>query len=212
MKRKTISIIGAGVTAAGLTFGAIAIANADQQATGSVAAADDGTTTDDSQGPVRSEETPLAGTDAERATAAALEAVPEDPSRPGEEFEASPSPSGGFAGQWVPESEGRWTIRPRDPSLAALAGTGAALETVRNDREVRDAEADRPLLEALARETGGKVVGPEDAAALVRSLPNRSVRIENPVRDPVRSSPAALILVLALLCAEWVLRRARRLA
>ena len=146
------------------------------------------------------------------AATVALEAVPEDPSRPGEEFEASPSPSGGFAGQWVPESEGRWTIRPRDPSLAALAGTGAALETVRNDREVRDAEADRPLLEALARETGGKVVGPEDAAALVRSLPNRSVRIENPVRDPVRSSPAALILVLALLCAEWVLRRAWRLA
>lgn len=146
------------------------------------------------------------------AATVALEAVPEDSTRASEEFDAAPSPSGGFAGQWVPESEGRWTIRPRDPALAALAGQGAALETVRSDRELRDAEADRPLLEALARETGGKVVGADDAPSLVRSLPNRSVRIENPVRDPVRSSPAALLLVLALLAGEWVFRRLRRLA
>jgi uncharacterized membrane protein YkoI len=77
MKRKTISIIGAGVAAAGLTFGAIAIANAGQPGSGSVAAADDTTTTDAPRGPARSDETPLTGTDAERATAAALEAVPD---------------------------------------------------------------------------------------------------------------------------------------
>ena len=142
----------------------------------------------------------------------ALEAVPEDASRPPEEFDAAPLPGGGFAGQWVPGAEGRWTIRPRDPALAARAGRGAAVESVRNDRELRDAESDRALLETLAAETGGRVVGASEADALVRSLPNRSVRIENPVRDPIWSSPAALAAVLALLVSEWLLRRAWRLA
>ena len=142
----------------------------------------------------------------------ALEAVPEDAARPPEEFDASPLPGGGFAGQWMPGSEGRWTIRPRDPALAARAGRGAAVEPVRNDRELRDAESDRALLATLAAETGGRVVDASDAASLVQSLPNRSVRIENPVRDPIWSSPAALAAVLALLASEWALRRAWRLA
>jgi hypothetical protein len=35
---------------------------------------------------------------------------------------------------------------------------------------------------------------------------------EDPIRDDIRTSPAALILVMALLLAEWVLRRMSRLA
>ena len=142
----------------------------------------------------------------------ALEAVPEDRSRATVEVDASPAPGGGFVARWMPESEGRWTIRPRDPALAARAGTGASFESVRSDRELRDAEVDRALLDTLARETGGRVVGPADAASLVRSLPNRSVRTEDPVQDRLWNSPAALLLVLALLGTEWIVRRKARLA
>jgi hypothetical protein len=142
----------------------------------------------------------------------ALEAVPEDRSRATVEVDASPAAGGGFVARWMPESEGRWTIRPRDPALAARAGTGASFESVRSDRELRDAEVDRALLDTLARETGGRVVGPADAASLVRSLPNRSVRTEDPVQDRLWNSPAALLLVLALLGAEWIVRRKARLA
>jgi hypothetical protein len=141
-----------------------------------------------------------------------LEAVPEDRASATVELEASPAAGGGFVARWTPEIEGRWTIRPRDPALAARAGSGASLETVRSDRELRDAEIDRALLESLARETGGRVVGPSEAASLVRSLPNRSIRTEDPIQDRLWNSPAALILLLALLCSEWVLRRNARLA
>lgn len=142
----------------------------------------------------------------------ALEAVPEDRTAAPAEFEAAAGPGGTFVARWSPERDGRWTVRPRDPSLAARAGAGAVLEVVRSDRELRDAEADRALLESLAKETGGRVVGPDDVASLVRTLPNRSIRTENPIQDRLWNSPAALAAVLALLASEWVLRRAARLA
>ena len=142
----------------------------------------------------------------------ALEAVPEDRSAATAEFEAAIGPGGTFVARWTPEREGRWNVRPRDPSLAARAGTGAGLEVVRSDRELRDAEADRPLLESIAKETGGRVVAPEDVASLVRTLPNRSIRTESPIQDPLWNSPAALIALMSLLTAEWVLRRMVRLA
>ena len=141
-----------------------------------------------------------------------LEAVPEDRSRATIEIDALPAPGGGFVARLVPETEGRWSIRPRDPALAARAGGGAAFESVRSDRELRDAEVDRALLEALARETGGRVVGPADARGLVHTLPNRSVRTADPVQDRLWNSPAALMLVLSLLGAEWAIRRKARLA
>ena len=144
-------------------------------------------------------------------TAVALEAVPEDAGVAAIDLEAKPGAGGTFVATWSPERDGRWKIRPRDPSLAARAGDGASLEVVRSDRELRDAEADRPLLESLARETGGRVVSPADAASLVRTLPNRSIRTENPIRDPLWNSPAALAMLMVLLSAEWIIRRSARL-
>ena len=142
----------------------------------------------------------------------ALEAVPEDASRATEEFEAIPAQGGTFVAQWKPQQEGRWRIRPRDPALATRAGDGASLDVVRSDRELRDAEADRALLDTLARETGGRVVGPDAVDSLVASLPNRSIRTENPIRDPIWSSPLALALLVGIFGAEWAMRRIARLA
>ena len=134
---------------------------------------------------------------------------------PGEaviEVEARRNASGTFTGTFVPESPGRWSVRPRDASLLARSGGGATLEAVRDDAELRDAEADRGLLERIARETGGRVVEPSGIAGLMASLPNRSVVTEDPIRDDIRTSPASLILVMALLLAEWIARRMSRLA
>jgi len=142
----------------------------------------------------------------------ALEAIPEDGSRATAEFEAAPSQGGLLVAQWQPAHEGRWRIRPRDPALASRAGDGASIEIVRSDRELRDAEADRALLEQLARETGGRVVGPEGLPSLVASLPNRSIRTENPIRDPIWNSPLALLLLVAIFGSEWAMRRTARLA
>ena len=128
------------------------------------------------------------------------------------ELEARRTQAGTLEATFVAEQPGRWTIRPRDPELLARSGGGSVLEAVRDDAELRDAESDRALLERLARETGGSVVDPAGAAALMAGLPNRSVVTEDPIRDDIRTSPAALILVMTLLIAEWVLRRMSRLA
>jgi hypothetical protein len=144
-------------------------------------------------------------------TTVALEAIPEDSRGAAVDIVATPGLGGLFVAAWSPEREGRWKVRPRDPSLAARAGDGAILEVTRSDRELRDAEADRPLLESLARETGGRVVGPADVATLVRSLPNRSIHTENPLRDPIWNSPLALAILMSLLASEWIVRRSARL-
>jgi hypothetical protein len=144
-------------------------------------------------------------------TTVALEAIPEDSRGSAVDIVAMPSSGGLFVAVWSPEREGRWKVRPRDPSLAARAGDGAILEVTRSDRELRDAEADRPLLETLARETGGRVVVPADVATLVHSLPNRSIRTENPLRDPIWNSPLALAILMSLLASEWIVRRSARL-
>jgi hypothetical protein len=158
--------------------------------------------------PVRIEVEVPPGTQASRVS---LEAVASDAGMPPVEVEAVPGPGGGFVATWTPETVGRWTVRPREPTLAALAGPGAVIEVSRDDAELRDAEADRPLLETLARETGGRVVSPADLEALVASIPNRSIVTENPIRDALWNSPAALLALLGLLGSEWVLRRLSRL-
>ena len=75
MQRKATSILGAAVAVAGLTFGAIAIANAADARSSDVASADDSGTANDGQCGRGHDETPLTGTQAEQATAAAQAAV-----------------------------------------------------------------------------------------------------------------------------------------
>ena len=141
-----------------------------------------------------------------------LEAVPDTPGVPTAELEARLMPGGRLVGTWTPDAESRWTIKPRDPALAARAGSGAQVQVVRSDRELRDAEADQALLAQLARETGGRTFALDQVDQMAASLPNRSVVSEDPVREPLWNSPLALALVLGLLTAEWAGRRWLRLA
>ena len=78
MRRKTMTAIGAGVAAAGLTFGLISTALADNSTTqsGQPASASAQAVADDT-GPGGPREEPLTGSDAEKATAAAQAAVPD---------------------------------------------------------------------------------------------------------------------------------------
>lgn len=140
-----------------------------------------------------------------------LEAVPEEKGAATTEIEARPGPSGTLVGAWTPDAEGRWTVRPRDPALAARSG-GGRVQVVRNDRELRDAESDRPLLERLTAATGGRVLTVADARRLTLLLPNRSIVTEDPLQEPLWSSPLALAAFLALVAGEWIGRRLSRLA
>lgn len=119
-----------------------------------------------------------------------------------------------FSGTWVPDQPGRYRAEAPDPVLSP--GVGGVLETAVEvwlaDDELRQPQANHPMLERLSQATGGKLLAPEQMGQLAKLLPNRRVRVSgDPDIDTLWDSPLALLMVLGLLTAEWVGRRLVRL-
>ena len=111
--------------------------------------------------------------------------------------------------------EGSYTIALDAPSLAQAPGAdtadpiGDASLTVapRETSERVELAADRAPLDRLASATGGKVFTPESAGeipALLKSKVKTTTRTEE---TPLWDHPAALIVFLGIVGAEWVLRK-----
>ncbi len=127
-----------------------------------------------------------------------LELVPE----PGDETR--------YAATWLPDLAGAYTVRIPGAELEGL-DLAAGLTVREPADELLQPETDHALLERLAAETGGRTVAPEDLDEALRRLPNREVRTENPLREPIWNTPLAFLLLLGLLAAEWAGRRWLRL-
>lgn len=125
---------------------------------------------------------------------------------------------GEYAAAWVPEPGagvdelGEFVVRIDDPTVVdpEVSRLSATLAVERPDDERRQPETDHALLASLAAETGGAVLRPEELVSL--KLPNREVRTENPITEPIWNTPLALALALLLLTTEWVGRKMIRLA
>ncbi len=124
------------------------------------------------------------------------------------ELRASPSSEERFAGMWLPDSAGTFTVRIADPTLSGQ-GVSVTVEVHSPDEELRRPETDHELLERLALSTGGRMLDGESMSELL-TLPNRAVRTLNPVRERIWDTPAAFTLVLLLLTLEWVGRKIMR--
>jgi uncharacterized membrane protein len=78
-------------------------------------------------------------------------------------------------------------------------------------REFASIKANRPLMEKVARATGGRVVELNELDAFARSLPSREAPISDVWVRPLWDLPGVLpaVFVLSLLCfvAEWTIRR-----
>jgi uncharacterized membrane protein len=77
--------------------------------------------------------------------------------------------------------------------------------------EFRDLGINRPLLETLAKQTGGEVVEADDLDRLVASLPNRKVAVTEPWTYPLWHQPWVFLVAIGCLIAEWGLRRLKGL-
>ncbi|HRE79900.1 MAG TPA: glutamine amidotransferase, partial [Opitutaceae bacterium] len=64
-----------------------------------------------------------------------------------------------------------------------------------------------PLLETIAKETGGQVLQLSDLASFAKSLPEKSAPIMETVARPIWHTPLLFGIALACLAAEWGLRR-----
>jgi len=74
-------------------------------------------------------------------------------------------------------------------------------------QEWQSLEPNRELMDRMAKDTGGQVLHLEDVANLPELLSKINVPVQDILSEPLWHAPWFMILVLALLMAEWVLRR-----
>jgi len=80
------------------------------------------------------------------------------------------------------------------------------------DREQMDPRADRPLLEYLARQTGGAVLEPTTLANLHQVLALEPRTLESAQRTPLWDRWWCLGIIAGCLTVEWLLRKRAGLA
>jgi hypothetical protein len=68
-------------------------------------------------------------------------------------------------------------------------------------------EQDRDLLERLAASTGGRYWRPDQMRELARAIPYSQAGLTAHDLAPLWNMPAAFLLIFALKCSEWLLRR-----
>ena len=77
--------------------------------------------------------------------------------------------------------------------------------------EMANVSASRETVAALARWTGGRVVRPHEAADLEEDFGEGSRTVKEPVEIALWCRPWLFLLLVALVVAEWILRKMRGL-
>jgi uncharacterized membrane protein len=123
--------------------------------------------------------------------------------------EASGSKAGLYEASYVPRQPGAYraqvTVTAPDGSEVAQVQTGWTSDPAAE--EFRDLRPNRPLLDRIARATGGQVVKASDLEGFVSTLPTRHAEITEPYIRPVWHQPWVFLLAILCLTAEWGLRR-----
>ena len=121
--------------------------------------------------------------------------------------------SGLFEATYIPRYNGSYLARAvvNDANGAEVgdAKTGWAVDL--EAHEFRSIRTNRPLLERIARQTGGQVIELNALDSFVRSLPSRDAPITDtwikPLWDLRGILPATFLLILMCFAGEWTLRR-----
>lgn len=125
----------------------------------------------------------------------------------------SSTESGQFEATYVPRSGGGYyvhvTATDAKGSRVGEAETGWAADP--EGREFASIRTNRPLLEKIARQTGGRVVEPDELNKFARALPQQNAPISEvwvrPLWDLPGVVPAVFLFALTCFVAEWGLRR-----
>lgn len=111
-----------------------------------------------------------------------------------------------YEGLFTPWSAGRFTLAPAAGALPA-AVHALHIRVTRPDMEFDDPRVDFAALRQMAMLTGGKMVAPADFASLQTLIPNRSQETVTRRNHQIWNKPIALILLVALLTVEWIVRK-----
>lgn len=113
-----------------------------------------------------------------------------------------------FEGTWVPPRPGRFAIRA--PDITPRPGERRASVRIRVDPpnlEARRPEADHDTLERIAAATGGRVLELDQLKTGFEAIKDRSVQIPDDIIEPLWDSKLVLMLFVAMISVEWVLRK-----
>jgi len=123
------------------------------------------------------------------------------------------SEAGLFEAMYVPHRDGSYLARAIATDAEGLqAGDAQIGWTVDLEaREFRSIGTNRPLLEKIARQTGGRMVELDALSRFARDLPGREAPITETLITPVWDLrgilPAVFLLALMCFIGEWALRR-----
>ena len=117
---------------------------------------------------------------------------------------------GAYAATFVPPENGTYLLTVRAERAGGLVGEATSvLEVGPSREEYFDAGRRTPLLRRLAQETGGRFYTPETVGDLPDDLTVTGGGITLTEERDLWDMPVLLLLLLALLGAEWGLRRVR---
>ena len=116
-------------------------------------------------------------------------------------------PEGRYRGSFQPEEEGTHEVETRVDSLDDAQSALAHFDVRDLDEEFFGASANRPLLERLSQETGGKVFGPDEIDRLLDELSYSTAGVTVREEQPLWNMPILFLILLTCLLAEWSLRR-----
>ncbi|MFO0916831.1 MAG: hypothetical protein U0872_00750 [Planctomycetaceae bacterium] len=131
-----------------------------------------------------------------------------------------PKVPGRYLGKFAADESGRYTLRAAGDAVERLlaaekfsSGVEIQIEYEPElDREQLDPRADRPLLEQLARSTGGAVLEPTALANLHQLLPLEPQKIESAQRTALWDRWWCLAIIAGCLTLEWLVRKKTGLA
>ena len=107
---------------------------------------------------------------------------------------------------------GEYRVRPID-TLFSEIDSSVTIEVVAPDDEMREPQADHGALSEIARATGGSVIAASDLNEIENLLPNREIRILGiPEIETLWDKPVVWLLLIVLLCGEWIGRRLIKLS
>lgn len=135
------------------------------------------------------------------------------------ELSAVPGKLGHFTGSYAPPALGDYELRPVGPQYKsedpeATDAAAASFMVILPDREMGNVKADRTLMRNLAARTRGTYVELDQIGSLAdpKLIPPASERIVTQGR-PVSlwDNWTTIIVILSLLCLEWILRKRFRM-
>lgn len=113
-----------------------------------------------------------------------------------------------FEGALHPSRPGVFTATAEIPGAASSDEPPSRTITVRPfDPERRDTRSDPAFLRRLTEQTGGRCVEPAEFATLCEEIPDRSVHLSDDLTEPLWDTRLALAAMIALLSAEWIVRK-----